>query len=175
MTKTLAFDTATRAGWACGDTTGPRLFGAFEVRGDRQILAPRILTFGRIVLDLIREHEPGLVAFETPVLNPRRDNALKCRWLYGVTLAVEIAAHKAKVPCVEASAGEVRTHFLGAGYPKASKKVNNLLRVKCWEMGWDVPHNESDEANALALLDYLLSLEDPRLALKSTSLLKDVA
>lgn len=175
MTKVLALDTATRTGWACGDVTGPRLFGAFEVRGDRQILAPRILTFGRIVGDLIEEHKPGLIAFETPVLNAKRDNALKNRWLYGVTLAVEIAAYKAKIPCVEESAGVVRTHFLGTGYPKASKKVNNLLRVKCWDMGFDVPHNESDEANALALLDYLLCLEEPALALKSTTLFKDVA
>lgn len=172
--RVLALDTARRTGWAYGEFEGPRLFGAFELPQTGERIAPYLIMFEKYVHDLIATHRPQKIAFESPLLNPRRDNVVKNRKLYGLVNSIEVIAHKMDIPCVEESIGRIRTHFLGKGFPRKSDAVNIAIKVRCRELGWDVPHNYTDEASALALLDYILSLEKPALAVNAKPLFQRV-
>lgn len=181
--KAIYFDLATSTGWAFGaKNEGVKEFGTFELRRTGDRVGPFLVEAHSFIAELIRRFDPVIIGFEAPILvNPKRqgnkfvphDTPAKLRKLYGLSGKVEEIAERRRIAgkptiCRECSASEVRTHFLGAGYPRKSEEVNLKLRVKCRERGWRVKN--SDEANAVAGLDFLLSLENPALAVKATPL-----
>ena len=165
--RILAFDTARITGWAFGGVTGPRQFGSFQMPQTYEAVAPYLDYFARRAEDLVERFEPTLIAFEAPLLR-MRDNPAKLAKLYGLCNAVEMAAWQHGIPYEQASLSEIRTHFLGKGWPRDSKRLKILVKVKCRELGWEV--TDDNQADALALLDYMLALERPASAVASTPL-----
>lgn len=166
----LAFDTARMTGWAYGGHGGARVFGSFQMPQTHDEVAPYLDFFERKLSALISMYNPALIAFEAPLLIPGRDNPAKLAKLLGLCNAVELAAWRLGVPCRQASLAMIRTHFLGKGWPRESKRLKLLTKVKCRDLGWDVA--DDNQADALALLDYMLALEQPAAAVTSTPLFR---
>jgi hypothetical protein len=166
------FDLATNSGWAAGDgdcepesgvihlpKTGDDL-GSFMVNADYQ--------FG-LALDNIR---PSLIGYESPIfMNPRKTKIAILRKLYSLASKLEELAVRRGIKICEAQNGEIRRHFLGAGYPVNSDRAKQLVYDRCRTMGW-APEN-FDASDALAGLDYLLALHRPSHALKITPMFAD--
>jgi Holliday junction resolvasome RuvABC endonuclease subunit len=162
--RTLYFDTATSTGWACGDVGGEPVWGSFELLRTGDEIYPFLRSFKLHIEKLVDVHRPERLAFEEPLLAASRDNATKLRKLYGLTIKVEEVAGERKLPCVECPASEVKAHWLGKKYPRQSDISKMMIRVEARKRGWQIKN--SDEADALAGLDYLLTLDDPNHAIR---------
>lgn len=160
--KTLFFDLARTTGFAAGDLRGVEEFGTFTLPQTYDEVAPYLRAAFGHMRAIIKRTKPQKIGFEAPILNTKRDGVMKLRKLYGLANNVELLAHEAGIPCVEASLGEIRSHFLGAKYPRDSERVKIAVKNKCRSNGWKI--KDDNEADALAGLDYLLSLERPERA-----------
>lgn len=174
----LYFDLATSTGWAAGDHRGVKGFGTFELARTGDLIAPFAADARRHIVSLREKFKPDLIGFEAPILRPYKkkkgggsavnDTPNKLRKLYGLALMVELDALDHGVKCTECVIGSVRLHFMGRGYPNASEAANLRMRNLCRARGWNVKN--SDEANALAGLDYLLAIQRPLHALQAMPL-----
>lgn len=165
--KTLFFDLARLTGWAAGDQRGVDGWGTFLLPQTYEITPPYFDAAERAISELIDKYKPALIGFESPLLR-NRDNVAKLRKLYGLANEVERIADRRGITCREASLGQIRTHFLGKGYPHGTEEVKTRTKVRCRARGWAV--KDDNEADALAGLDYLLSLEIPAKAAAATPL-----
>lgn len=156
--RLLYFDTATSTGWAFGPTGGEPVWGSFELPRTNDDIFTFLKVFKRHVEKLVDAHKPDEIGFESPILSSK-DNPLKLRKLYGLTIKVEEVAGERELPCQEAPVNEVKAHMLGRNYPRDSERSKLLIRVECRKSGWDIKN--SDEADALAGWDYLQTLRDP--------------
>jgi hypothetical protein len=180
--QTLFFDLARRSGYAAGAHHRVEKFGFFEMPATGEDVGTYLIFAERQIDTLIGRHHPKLLGYEAPLLVSRRkignkwvnvDTPKKLQKLYGLANEVEKAAIRHGIPCVYATLGQIRTHFLGAGYPNDTDRVKIAVKNKCRALGWDVP--ESDEADALAGLSYLLSLQRPDTAVAVTPLFQSRA
>jgi hypothetical protein len=99
---------------------------------------------------------PDLVGYESPIVR-RIDGVRKLRKLFGFVNEVEACAVARKIPCVEERSETIRAHFLGPKRPKKSAEIDIAVKVRCRLLGWDV--EDDNEADALAGMDYLMSLQ----------------
>jgi hypothetical protein len=120
-------------------------------------------TFGEIV-DRIGPKEIG---YEAPVM-PRKTTITTLRKLYLMGPAVEAVAVKRSIPCFEGSRPEILTHFLGRGYPNTSEKQKIFVKNQCRRRGWKF--QDDNEADALAGLDWALSIVSPTFAIAGSPL-----
>ena len=180
--QTLFFDTARRTGYAAGDHHRVEKFGFFEMPQTGDDVGAYLIFAERQIETLIDRHHPNSVGYEAPLLVSKRkingkwvnvDSPRKLMKLYGLANEVEKACIRHGIPCVYATLGQIRTHFLGAGYPSDTERVKIATKNKCRALGHDVP--ESDEADALAGLSYLLSLQKPETAISITPLFQSKA
>lgn len=166
--RVLAFDTATTTGWAVGDLRGERRWGSFTLPRTGANIGLFLIFAERRIEELVAQHRPKMLAYEAPLLIPRADNPEKLQRLLGLVSEVEKCAERRSLPCEKATLGQIRTHFLGAGYRNQTADLKARTKVKCRDMGYDVA--DDNEADAMALLDYMLSLQRPALAVQSTPL-----
>lgn len=119
--------------------------------------------FSRILVltdQLIREHEPDLVAIEAAIGG--RDAS---QFLIGLVSCVRGCCANRKVRCEMYHLGSIRKHFLGKAltqkdFPglskvKAKAAIKQTVVDRCRLLGWE-PQTH-DEADAMALLDYALA------------------
>jgi hypothetical protein len=165
--RTLFFDTSSHTGWAFGGGGQKVRWGSFTLSRSYDAVAPFLAQAKAHIEARVLRFAPDQIGFEAPLLM-QRDNPMRLRKLYGLAIKVEEVAFESGIPCVEASLGNIRTHFLGKGYPRKSKDVKAKVVAKCKSLGWAVTSN--DEADALAGLSYLLALDDPAAALGVTPL-----
>ena len=149
--------------------TGRRLFGHFVLPKTGTNVGLFLIVAEKRIEELIALHRPRRLIYEAPLLNAKRDNVLKLQKLYGLANEVEKAATRHQLPCLSELLGTIRTHFLGKDFPRQSEKIKILTKVKARDMGYDV--DTDDEADAIALLDYILSLDRPALAMQAKPLL----
>lgn len=167
----LYFDTATCTGWACGDLRAQPVFGHFHII-NKHAVAPFLIEAEGHMERLILKHEPDVMGYEAPLLHGR-DNPDRLRRLYGLVNILDILSVRYEIPCHAYSMGQVRVHFLGRNYPKDTKRVKIALNNKCRKLGFRV--QTDDESDALAGLDYMLSLQKPDKALDTTPLFQSKA
>jgi len=124
----------------------------------------------------IGETEPSEIVFEAPILDARRTSLPTARKLYSLCGLTELIARKRKIPVSEANLAQIRSHFIGTS--KAPKDIKNpadrrkWLKAKtiarCHERGFKV--TTDDEGDAVAQLDYALSVRDANHSLVTTPL-----
>lgn len=181
MTRVLSLDLARRTGWAAGSTAGVEGFGVHEFRrtdawnlGEYGMEAR--VTFRR----MIAEVEPDLVVYEQPILRSGRiatnskgrqfvktvDTPEKLRKIYGLGFELEVECYRANVKIREANIGSVRAHFLMGKVPRTSDECKIAVKVMARRRGWNIL--DDNDADALAVLDYQLSILDPKWAAWTT-------
>ncbi len=141
------------------------IWGHFTLQRTGDQVAPFLFDANVRIAEVVDRFAPDLVGFESPLLRGR-DDPRKLRKLYGLVSEVEKVAWKRKIDCREVSLGEIRTHFLGRGYPRNSERIKIAVCNRARQLGWDVAVD--DEADALAGLDFLLSIKRPGHALRVT-------
>lgn len=152
MKALLALDLATSTGFALRSANGLIQSGSQRFQKGLAV-GPFLIAYERWLAESLTVWQPEVVAFEAPWVGgvTHQDTARKLMCLAGVT---EMACLKA--PSVqrhfEANNASVRKHFLGKGRGDR-KELKRLAIDACRARGWD-PEND-DEADALALLDYL--------------------
>lgn len=165
--RIVFFDMATVAGFAYGSALGVEAWGHFEMPKSGDEIGRFLNVAAWNVAKIIDVSKPDLIGFESPFLTPH-DTIRKIRKLGGLGNVVEQAAARRDIPCREARVHDIRNHFLGEGYPRTGGRAKIAVKVKSRDMGWDV--DTDDEADAIAGLSYMVSLDNPFSALATTPL-----
>jgi hypothetical protein len=172
--KVLALDLATTTGWAIGRPGKVPTFGhlRFSKPGSSRALTYRTYrnwldkTFGG------RDGEPSaipdLIVYESPAIGAHmggKTNIETLKLLGGLAEHLEEWCY-GKTELREASASQVRAHFIGQNLKAAIAKP--MVFERCKELGW--PVETHDESDAAALWDYQICALCPELAYRSTRL-----
>lgn len=157
MQAVAAFDLATQTGYAVWEAEADSIMvGSFRMPKTGPDYGRFLRDFHdralRVITPLVMEYGPEAVTvvYEMPVL-PRNTHMTTLRKLYSLGAHLEYVCH-GKVRCWEANVSDVRAHFIGK-YKRADD-LKALTVAACEARGW-TPAN-SDEADALATLDYAL-------------------
>lgn len=150
--KILAFDLATRVGFAYADGPGEPHYGFHQIADTGEDLGMFLVDFRSFAMPLIDRVEPDLIVYEGPI-EVFGNNPWAARKLHVLGGKVEEIAWDAGIPVEEQTPGPVRSYFLGKGNtPKGSVLIKAAVMAKCFELGWNPRCN--DVADALALLAY---------------------
>jgi Holliday junction resolvasome RuvABC endonuclease subunit len=147
--RILAFDAATRTGWACGSAGTVLDFGACLITDGchrKAVRGEKMSSAGRVYAALMAEWKPEVVVLEAPFGR----GVSTTRFLYGLAAVVERAAFDAGAACVELAPSSVRKKMLGHGNPPDAKSA-----VLAWARaaGHELLDHQTDEADALLLLE----------------------
>jgi hypothetical protein len=168
--RILALDLATATGFACGSIDeGIVEHGTHRMPKTGEDVGLFLAHF-REWLSGVTEHlQPWTIFFEAPVL-PGRDKTslITLRKLYSLAGLTELVAHDRQIDCREANASDITTHFIGKGAPRYGQRRKDATMQKCRDRGWTFV--DENDADALALLDYALSLLKPERAIEATPL-----
>jgi hypothetical protein len=160
MTRVLALDLASAAGWAADAPEGGRpIYGTFtnRVQGDETGAAFR--RFAEWLRGAIGIHLPDRLVYEAPLIVGGRGGTTRptshqtVRVLFGLAAVTEMVADERRVPCFEAHIQQVRKHFCSNGH--ATK--DDVMR-RCRLFGWTPADNNA--ADALAIWGYSKALSD---------------
>lgn len=160
--KILALDIATNTGIAVGSA------GSIPLAWSEHLgSAPDERRFSkaiRLTDHLIREHKPDFIAVEAAVGGPKAS-----AYLIGLLACVRGVAWLREVPSEPLHLGAIRKHFLGKAlttkdfpglsHAAAKKAIKAEVMKRCQLLGWSPPNH--DAGDALALLDYALSIKSP--------------
>lgn len=164
--RILALDLATRLGWACGslDPT-PTSYGVFVLPKTKEDLGRFAQAYRDWFTAALDELEPTEVIYESPFL-PKTTGVTTVRKLSGLTFVTELITSDRKIPVREANNWDVRDHFVGARMAPRSipqdqrrKWIKDKVMAECARRGFRVAGD--DDADALALLSFALSLAKP--------------
>ena len=139
--KILAIDPATLTGWAVSypssTLSGVADFGAH--RGNRPMIFE---AFDLWLADMVTEHEPEMLVFETPI-----HRGSGSRTGFGLAAIIELIAARRGLFVAEVNLVTIKRH--GTGNARAEKAAMvSAARARGWAPATD------DEADALWLLDY---------------------
>lgn len=158
--RVLALDLAKQTGWACGEPCAQPISGTIHLDSDHEDV--RYLQLFRRIAELIVEHGVTSVVFEASWMRSgkgRQDNIRTLQPLYGYrAIAMAACAYRGIHP-VPVDASAWRRHFLGSAGGKRDE-LKRLAKDMCLARGW-TPSN-ADEAESLGLLDYRLTVIEPR-------------
>lgn len=166
MAGVLAIDQATLSGWAWGKLPVQPLtpLEAMAVKPPKPLsgvkrIGPKGCSIGRFLIEaeawlnaMIDQHQPAGIIYERAILDPKLtgyDTALK---LMGLAGTIEKVAAQRGISWVRgAQPSSVKKHFCGSGRPGKEG-----IKEACLARGW--VHQDDNEADALALLDYAAHL-----------------
>lgn len=166
--KALYFDLATTTGYAAGSLRGVEGFGSLTLPRTFEDIGKFLNAADRMVTKLVERFEPSQIGFEAPFIHRQRDTIHNLRKLAGLANIVEQVADRMDIDCVEATTDQVCRHFCGRDYPRTRDAKKIAVKVRCRDLGFNVAND--DEADAIAGVHYLLSLEYPDKALALTPL-----
>lgn len=168
--KILALDLATVTGHALGTPDeGVLSHGSYALPKTGEDIGTYLAAFRGWLNEAINNLLPDEIVFESPILRGRSGtNIITLRKLYGLAGMTEVVALDQGLQCSEAQLANVRTHFLGRGFPRDSKLRKKATVAKCIDRGWKA--QDDNAADALALLDYVIALKCPERALDATAL-----
>jgi hypothetical protein len=173
MSHILALDLATCTGFAVGSSgVSVQAHGSFRLPKTGQDVGRYLVHFRDWLSARISEYEPWTIYFESPMLmGLKKTTPMVARKLNSLAGVTEMVATDRGIDCREANVSNICTHFLGRGYPRKRERRKAATMSKCRELGWNP--NDDNSADALALLDYALSLIEPSSALRSTPLFRE--
>lgn len=172
MLRCLALDPARTVGWAFAEGAGEPEHGIYRLPSTFNGYGAYCSRYRFWLQGIITALHPKLIAYEAPILKPT-DRLEFVRGTYALGTMTEEIAYDLKIECVEATAGDVRKHFLGIGVKRARKKrgenIKEIVIAECRRRGWTpFDHNAAD---ALAILDYIRANRMPGWASKGLPLL----
>ena len=171
--RVLALDIATNTGFACGSLSEQIVeSGSHKLPRTDEDVGLFLIYFRKWLNGIITRLEPREIVYEAPVLYAT-NTLITLRKLHGLSGMAEVVAHDRSIPCFEANISSVRKHCLGAGnVPRKGEEA------KAWIMMWNrnrgLNPRDTDESDALAVLDFTLSTQKPSHALKATPLFKEI-
>lgn len=164
MGLVLALDLATVTGWALGEPGAVPEHGSY--RFARRASSHEAI-FGNAMAwatQMIEHHKPSLIVWEAPLstsFTRGRTNSDTTTVLHGLPAVIGAVAFRLGVYDVrKAETKDVRNHFLGCN-PKRVKAKPMVMQM-CAARGWSVA--DDNEADALAVWDFMCALLDPTLA-----------
>lgn len=179
--RVLALDLSSSTGWACGSDAGtPVSHGVIKMPKTGEDIGRYLRAFRDWLGHAIEDLAPTEIVFEAPIL--RGENGIAAlRKLYSLSGLTELVSLDYGLPVREANLTQIRNHFIGVCRAPADIKSRDRRRqwlkakvvAKARELGFRVAGD--DDADAIALLDYYLSLKAPKHALRSTSLFRERA
>lgn len=166
----LALDIATCSGYAIGSIErGVVEHGSHRIPKTGNDVGAFLAHYRLWLTDLVIRIAPWTIFFEAPVLPGHgKTSLITLRKLYSLAGVTELIAHDRGIDCREANVNDITTHFLGMTAPRFGDARKKATMAKCRERGWRVI--DDNDADALALLDYALSLIKPERALEATPL-----
>lgn len=170
MTKVLALDLATRAGFAFGAP------GKYPISGSMRFAAPGatheaiFASAMRWITALIKKFKPDVVVWEAPLATSFKKGGTNINTttiLYGLPAIIGCVAYLLGIYDIRrAETRKVRMHFIGANPKRVIAKKKTM--EQCGVLGW--PVEDDNEADALAVWCYVTALIDPAKAVFPTSL-----
>lgn len=166
--RVLGLDQASRTGWAIAeDGMRKPVSGVWNTRqatqnGDE---TPYFHDFRRRLTDIVREHKPERIFFETPILM-RHDTVAGIILRYGLIPVIQLVSADAGLPPPQMVAnGDWHERFLGVrSVPPSLKGASSHHKTRWWKeavvtacakRNWYITdHNEAD---ACAIADYGLA------------------
>lgn len=165
--RILCLDLSSSTGWACGshDPT-PIAHGILKLPKTGEDLGRFLCAFREWLGHAIEELAPAKIIYEMPIL-PKNMSLMAVRKLNGLCGQAEVTASDYKVETREANLLDIRKHFIGtARAPKAittpelrRRWLKDSTVDECQRRGFRVAGD--DDADALAILSYGLTLERP--------------
>lgn len=152
--RPLCIDGATRLGWAVGEVATAQPFSVNRIAsGHFQLTekaAPvvRWLELWTFIGKLADQYKVTAIGWESPI--PRMAASVnQLKLAYGYYAAARMCAFRRELGWLEANNLTVKKYFTGHG---VADKMATI--AQCHAQGWNV--TDDNEADALALLDYLL-------------------
>lgn len=158
----LALDLATTTGWAEGPVGGRPIFGSIRLApagaSQEEIFAGAIKWIGGRLMAF----RPDILVFEeSELFRLRSGKATKAtiEVLFGLPAVIGGVAHRMGVPVIrKAMTCDVRKHFIDHARMKRIDAKAAVI-AECRRRGWGVKND--DEADALALWDFMSAVVDP--------------
>lgn len=130
--------------------------------------------------EAIEEMAPTEIMFESPILLGLT-NITTLRKLYSLAGVTELVAFDYELPVREAGLSDIRKHFIGltrapkdiAGRAERQRFLKDRTIAECRRRGFRVASD--DDADALALLSYALTLKKPGFVLQAVITEKEAA
>jgi crossover junction endodeoxyribonuclease RuvC len=170
--RILALDLATSTGWACGTLEGtPIAHGVLRLPKTGEDLGRFGEAFENWLGPAIEDMAPTEIIYESPIM-PKLTSMTTLRKLGGLCFVTEIIARRYKVLVREANLVHIRKHFIGTTQAPRAITTPELRRrwlkdrtiAECRQRGFHVAGD--DDADAVALLSFALSLYRPDFVLR---------
>lgn len=161
--RVLAIDVGTRnLGWAFGAPGEDPSNGVYKVPATQRDLGWLLADIRAWLQPALKTAEITHIVYEAPILNPS-NNFLTIRKVNAIGALIELVGYDMKLPVEEQLPGKVRKYFLSPHpVPKKSADIKEAVMARCRQLGWSFEMD--DDADALALLDYTMTLKNSRLA-----------
>lgn len=168
MLSVLAVDASKRRTGIYGDRRDGERY-ALSWTGASEALPGRAgALYSEFLCNVIRTHEPQLIAYEAPVMGNRGGgmtmNMEVAFVLIGLAFLTETIAASYKIRCVRAHVATVRKHLLGTGRPDNPKQA---VMERCKLLGLDVANH--DIADAAATWAWAKAKHDPTFRYETTT------
>lgn len=171
--RILCLDLATSLGWACGGPDRPISHGVIKLPKTGEDIGRFLAAYREWLGHAIEEMAPTEIIFEAPILLGLT-SITTLRKLYSLAGVTELVAFDYELPVREANLTDIRKHFIGVTRaPKEIVKERRRQWMKdrivgeCRGRGFDVAGD--DDADAIAILSYGISLKHPSFVLQAVT------
>lgn len=159
--RIMALDLARTTGWALGPPGRAPRSGVITFGGDGASHEARFLQAHAWARSMIDLHKPTTVVWEEPLPSSflrGRTNSNTTALLCGLPAVIGLACYQCGLYDVRrASPSDIRCHFIGRNM--RSKEAEAATKLRCRQLGW--AYSDDNEADALALWDYMVSILAP--------------
>lgn len=125
--KILAFDIATKTGWAVGDVSSlaPCEHGTHSIAVAGDPYGKKYLRFHNWILRTLKNHRPDMIVYE----KVRNHKGIEAGHVYGGLQAQILAAsHAFSINAQGVGVGEVKKHFTGKGNATKEMMIEEAIR-----------------------------------------------
>lgn len=155
MTSILSLDASRYVGWSFFASPGAkpkcRTWVAPAGIWQSEEYAPYFLAFENWLIDMLAVLQPDILAFESPLILPRRDgrgsDEGNIRRLIGIVSVAELVAARRGLPCYEVH-NQTAKAFIGV----SSRKDKDGMIVAMTERGFSVADQHQADACSVALV-----------------------
>lgn len=164
--RALCLDLASRVGFAVGGPLcGVVAHGSVQLPKTGEDVGKFLAHFRQWLGQAIERYGPTEIMFEMPIL-PETTALATARKLYSLCGITELVALDYRIPIREANLSNIRMHFIGCARAPKEIRIKEIRRrwlkdrtvAECRSRGFKVA--DDDEADALAVLSFAISLVD---------------
>jgi Holliday junction resolvasome RuvABC endonuclease subunit len=154
----VSLDLSGKTGWTSGYVHQRPLFGTEIFKAPPTDVGTFMQVFNRWLLAIIKQTNPEIVIFESPIL-PRQARLTTLRRLYGMAALVQLHCAEQQIRCEEAQPSTIKQFWTGDGWAKKPAMIEMAMA-----RGYRV--TDDNQADALALRFYMIHQLYPEAARK---------